>query len=179
MRLFHRSFGVLIATFTLALSLEAFAANTRATNPNAVSAEILGRGGTWSIAFDHAVDENLAAGVGIGGNGTEVRGNTSLGTSVTVNTGQVTTIPVYVNYYFSQEQGSLFGTLGATLYAENTQGRTSRPGSFDLDASVLASAGIGYENRSESGILFRVAGYAFLANDEIAPWGGFTMGYSF
>ncbi len=162
---------MLMATLLTVVSAPsmAFAENTRATNPSALSAEVLGRAGTWSINFDHAVDDHLAAGIGFGSISTKVLG---------VSAGTVGAIPVYVNYYFVPEQGSIFATGGATVFTESVSGLKASTGGFDLSGQVMASAGVGYENRTDQGFLFRIAGYALIA-DEIAPWGGFTIGYSF
>ena len=87
-------------------------------------------------------------------------------------------IPVYVNYYFQKDQGSLFATAGATLVAgENVGSATASTGSVELNP-VMPTAGLGYENRGDSGFLFRLTGYA-LFGEEISPWVGFTFGYAF
>ena len=50
----------------LGLSTRAMAGHTRITNPNAVSAEFLGRGLLWSVNFDRVVNDDLVAGAGFG-----------------------------------------------------------------------------------------------------------------
>jgi hypothetical protein len=163
-----------ISLMSLSLLLAAqasLAANVRVTNPNAFSGEALGRAGTFSFAYDRAMDEDLAAGIGFGWVSTQ----TQVG-SVSANS--VSSIPVYVNYYFTREQGSLFGTAGATILTSTTTGLESSTGSINLNSSVLATFGLGYENRGDSGFLFRIAAYGLLGK-ELNPWGGFTLGYAF
>ena len=145
------------------------AAHTRITNPNAATVEILGRGILWSVGFDRVLDDHLAAGLGIGS--VKIQGSSE----------SATVIPAYFNYYFAKEQGSLFATGGVSLVtgAGNLDGLKSDVGGIKFSSSsVLPTFGVGYENRSDAGFLFRVAAYGLIGK-EIAPWGGLSVGWSF
>jgi hypothetical protein len=157
----------MLICMTLA-ALPARAEPTRPTNPNVLGVEGLGKAGLWSVFFDRALNEDLVGGAGFG--------TLSLG----VNT-SMTLIPMYVNYYFSRESGSFFGTAGVdiALLSNATAGATSSLGGFGLDQSgVVPQVGVGYESRGDSGFLFRVAGYVLFFN-KISPWVGFSLGWAF
>src|SRR6185437_16284969 len=101
----------------------AHAEDTRVTNPNALSVEILGRGGMYSIDFDRVLDEHLVAGLGFGSVSTQTRSGASNATDATL-------IPVYVNYNFTPDQGSFYATGGATVVSDSSDvdGLQSTPG---------------------------------------------------
>lgn len=148
----------------------ALAEPTRVTNPNALSVEVLGRGIGFSLNYDHVMSDQLVAGFGWGRVATQ--------TDTGVDAGTVSTIPVYVHYYFLKEQGSPFVTLGATVFTDSS-GKTSPTGNFKLPtSSVMADLGVGYENRGETGFLFRAAGYGLLGTS-FKPWLGIAFGYAF
>jgi hypothetical protein len=48
-----------------------------------------------------------------------------------------------------------------------------------INESVLPVFGIGYENRSDQGFLFRATGYIAYADKTLKPWGGVSLGYAF
>lgn len=165
---------VLIALLLSVSSAESFAANVRVTNPSAVSVEVLGRGFLYSVGFDQVMSEDFAAGASIG--------RTPLNTTGGVDTGSaVTVLPLYFNYYFMREQGSLFATGGLTIItdANTAKGKVSSSGSVEFNSNVFVpNVGVGYENRAENGFMFRIAGYVMSAA-KIYPWVGVTFGYSF
>lgn len=141
------------------------AEHTRVTNPSALNLEVLGRGILYSVNFDRVMDDNLAAGIGFG--------TTSL-----VGTGNATMIPAYVNYYFLKDSGSLYATGGATIaIGDDVDTAETKFGSIELN-SVVPTFGLGYENRGDSGFLFRITGYG-LIGAKFSPWVGFTFGYAF
>ncbi len=170
------TFGILFSLallFSLNSSSKAWGdGNTRVTNPNALSFELVGRGLLYSFAYDRVLNERLAAGVGVGSVSTTSVGGVSVSATV---------IPVYVNFYFSESAGSLFVTAGAALVASASTlaNLTSSAGSLQFSSSpILPEAGLGYEYRSDPGYLFRIAAYGILGNSLI-PWGGISFGYSF
>jgi hypothetical protein len=132
-----------------------------------VGIEILGRGIAYSLFWDRVLSDELVAGIGIGGVGIE----SPSGTSSTV-------VPVYFNYYFARQQGSLYATGGATLLTETVRGGSTTIGGVPVGSPVLPTAGLGYENRSDAGYLFRAAAYVFVG-EKVVPWAGMTLGYSF
>ena len=155
-------------------SAEALTNNTRATNPLALSLELGGRGFLYSLNFDRVLNDNLAAGFGIG--------NVTANSASLVSASQSSVvIPVYFNYYFMPDAGSFYVTGGADLVtnASGLSGFTSSPGGLSFSSSpILLTFGIGYEFRSDSGYLVRATGYGIYGNSLI-PWGGISFGYSF
>jgi hypothetical protein len=155
------------------LGQSALAAHTRVTNPNAISFELLGRGLLYSVSYDRVLNDELAAGFGYGGVTTKV-GDMSANQTASM-------IPAYINYYLAADQGSVYATAGAVLIANSStaQGKSASVSGIDFTSqSVIPQFGLGYENRGDSGFLFRVTAYGMIAN-KFAPWAGFTFGYSF
>ena len=149
------------------------AANTRVTNPDAVGIEFLGRGLLGSVFYDRVMSEEMSAGFGYGAVATRYNG---LDTGVSASL-----IPVYLNYYFMREQGSFLLTAGVTLVTNSNSiaGFDANPSQLTFTSSMLIpNLGLGYENRGDSGFLFRVGGYAFFAS-KVTPWLGFSFGYAF
>jgi hypothetical protein len=151
------------------------APHTRVTYPSVVSVEVLGRGVMYSINFDQAVSDELAAGFGYGSVSTDLRGTS-------IESGQsAKMIPAYMNYYFSRTAGSIYGTLGVNVVmnAKKVKGTDSATGGLEFGReSIVPTFGVGYENRGDTGFLFRFAAYGLVA-DNVAPWLGFSFGYAF
>jgi hypothetical protein len=135
---------------------------TRPTFPSVIGVEALGRASSASVFFDRMLDEDFAAGFGFGG-------------------GPISMVPVYANYYFSREQGSFFGTAGVSLVLDldSARGRKSAAAEWVVNESVLPVFGLGYENRSDQGYLFRATGYLAYADKTLKPWAGVSLGYAF
>lgn len=164
--------GAAIPVFCLLTS--AHADNTRVTNPNALTAEVGGRGLLYSLGFDRVLSEQLSAGVSIG----SVPMNNSDGTSSGLT---ATLVPVFINFYFAEEMSSPFLTFGVNwvLNSGSVSGLTSSPGNIEFSTSPLQPTfGLGWEYRSDPGFLVRVTAYGIYGN-RLAPWGGLTLGYSF
>ncbi|MEO5969302.1 MAG: hypothetical protein ABIQ95_05195 [Bdellovibrionia bacterium] len=155
-------------------SAEALTNNTRATYPTAITLELGGRGFLYSINFDRVLNDNLAAGVGIG----NVTANSAALPSISQSS---MVIPVYFNYYFMPDAGSFYLTGGADLLtnAGSVSSLTSSPGGLNFSSSpILLTVGVGYELRSDAGYLVRAAGYGIYGGSLI-PWGGISFGSSF
>lgn len=147
--------------------------HTRVTNPNALSVEVLGRGGLFSVNFDRVLTDEFSAGIGIG----TLSGRSTDGS--TINTVSATIIPLYVNYYFQRSAGSVFATAGMSLVRFNGSQFDAKLGNYDLEGNgIVPGFGAGYENRGDYGFLFRVTAYAFITKN-ITPWLGFAFGYAF
>ena len=161
---------VIVTCFTgLAQADEA----TRMTNPNAVGFEILGRSLLYSVFYDRALNDDMAAGFGVGTVSTQIAG-IDTGTSATM-------VPAYLNYYFSRTGNALFATGGVSLItnASSVSGTKSSTGGYTFNSnSVEPSFGAGFESRGDSGFLFRVAGYGLIGS-KVVPWMGFSFGYAF
>lgn len=174
MKTFRKAFFTALMSVGFVLSSNAWAEHTRVTNPNMLGIEVFGRGLLWGFVFDRVLNDDMSAGIGFGSTGTKTLADADTGKSATM-------IPVFVNYYFTRDQGSVFATAGATLVSNSSdvRGFKSSVGNVEFSSSaVQATFGAGYENRSDNGFLFRVTGYGIAAN-KIAPWFGFTFGYAF
>lgn len=163
---------VLGACALLFTSQLARAEATRMTNPLALYLEMGGRGLGYGGGFDRVISEDLSAGVGFGMTPTEDANGDSANKKATV-------IPAYLNYYLNEDQGTLFLTVGMTFVATDVKGlQATYSGITFPQRSVLPTLGWGYENRGDSGFVFRLSGYGIWAQ-KIQPWVGFTFGYSF
>jgi hypothetical protein len=162
------------AALVLLAAPAAWAEHTRVTNPNALSVEVLGRGILYSVDYDRVMNDDMAAGIGIG----KVNLNLPDGTDSGLHT---TVVPAYVNYYFTRDQGSIYATGGVTVVSDSStaNGLVSSPGNVKFNSNaVLPNFGLGYENRGDSGFLVRLTALAIVAKS-VAPWGGLTFGYAF
>lgn len=162
-----RQWLILVAfIFSIGLSPAAFAEHTRVTHPNAVSLEILGRGMFGTLNFDRVMTDELAAGLGVG----------TIPAITGIATGTATLFPVYANYYFMKDAGSIYATAGITIAL------VTGSATFDLTGvslrPIIPQIGVGYENRGDSGFLFRAAVYA-LYSGTFGVWGGISFGYAF
>jgi len=164
-----------ISILVLPMSGTSFADEaTRLTNPNAVSVEGLGRGLLYSIDFDRVLNDDMAAGFGFGTSGTQNPDSSSSSQTATL-------FPVYINYYFMRDQGSLYVTAGAAIVTNYTSlsGLKASVGGLKFPNSVLLPEfGAGYESRGDSGFLFRVTAYGIVGQNVI-PWVGFAFGFAF
>jgi hypothetical protein len=166
----------LVSAFGAASALASEA--TRLTNPNALSVEALGRGLTGSVSYDRVVNDDAVAGIGFGRAALNNPDGSDSGQSANI-------VPIYINYYFSRDRGSVFLTGGADIVFNATalQGLKAQLSGIQLSSSgLLPNLGLGYETRGDSGFLFRVAGYVIFAPSSganVKPWGGLTLGYAF
>lgn len=152
----------------------AMAENVRVSRPTAANLELFGRGLLYTVSIDQMLAEELAAGIGFGSVGLKRAGGGDLDATAKL-------LPVYVNYYFMPEQGSIFATLAASLIINASESSGNRSTIGDVifsSAGVQPSFGVGYENRSETGLVLRVAGYGIIAK-ELKPWFGVSLGYAF
>ncbi len=165
----------IVASFLSAiLPHPSFAEHTRVTNPNSIGIEVLGRGLLYSIQFDRVLNDDLAAGIAFGAIATKTASGTDSGKTASF-------IPVFMNYYFAREQGSIYATAGATLVtnASDLNGLSANMSSLTFSSNaILGTVGLGYENRSDNGFLFRICGYGIIGTT-IVPWVGFNFGFAF
>ncbi len=156
------------AAMLLSLSM-AHAEHTRVTYPSVLGVEVLGRGLVYSVFFDRALDDQLVAGIGFG----------HVKLTSPSKTDTVTVIPVYANYYFAREAGSLFASGGVTVATADVDNLKSNTSGVEFgSAPIVPTVGLGYENRSDAKFLFRMAAYALVA-ENVRPWVGFSLGYAF
>ncbi|MDR3606421.1 MAG: hypothetical protein P4M08_03460 [Oligoflexia bacterium] len=169
------SFALVAASFLISMQgSPARADEARSLNPNALSVEVLGRGFLYTVQYDRAMTEDVFAGIGIGTVGIDnLDGSDANSTAVL--------IPVYVGYYFMREHGTPFVTAGASVVANNSTATNHQTalGSMKFPTGqIVGSAGAGWEERTDTGFLFRVTGYAMIGGN-VKPWVGATFGYAF
>lgn len=132
--------------------------------PSTLSLEVLGRGGLYSLNFDHSLSESVGLGIGMSYISAQA-GDTSA---------SLLFIPLYTNVYFSPYNHRPFFTAGLDV----VNGQVT---SADLPISgtgVLPNIGFGYEYRGDGGFLFRLAPYLFVGPNGVAVTGGVSFGAS-
>lgn len=147
----------------------------RTAYPTALSVEAMGRGLMGGIYYDKSINDDFAAGVGVGAVGIKTYDETHLSSTAKL-------IPVYGNYYFLKQAGTMYATLGFSWITQTqlTKGNRSVAGKLDFpDHSLLPQLGLGYENRTDKGFLLRMALYALMGKKAISPWAGFGFGVCF
>jgi len=163
---------VILFGFVLFFS-SAYASHTRPTYPNAITLEFLGRGLLYSVNYDRVISEDFVAGFGYGTPATKTfTGADSRAASI---------LPVYVNYYFLRDQGSLYltGGIDMILNSDDVQGRKAKTSGIEFPSNtVMPTLGLGYENRSDANFIFRGCLYGIFA-EKFSPWVGFSIGYAF
>ena len=147
----------------MVIGLLSIASTGAYANDTAVSVELLGRAGVWSLNLDHLVMDNLAVGAGF---------STLSGTSGLVEI-TLTVIPIYANYYFSTDT-RWFATGGVDIIT-GTGSITGTTGALTSSGTVPV-IGLGYEYRN--GFVFRIAPYMILGTTSQFT-GGLSLGFAF
>ncbi|MCC6277367.1 MAG: hypothetical protein IT289_05580 [Oligoflexia bacterium] len=159
---------LVVGTFTfpaLAQRKTSYSDSSASGRESAVSIELLGRAGRWSINYDHMVSEDIALGGGF----------SYVSASSGSSSASALIIPVYGNYYFKTNNHRPFATAGIDIVTATVSGS-----GFSGSASgVAAVLGGGYEFRGDSGFLFRAAPYLLVGGGGVAFWAGFSFGYAF
>ena len=163
------------ATGTALRSTEDERDHTAVTRPNALSGEVLGRAGLYSVNYDRSLGESFAVGAGL----------STWSWSDFDYRGTVTILPAYGNYYFSPGPKRGFITAGIDLAILSADERTSSVYNSNRSSSLIRGSGVapvaggGYEFRGENGFLFRATGYVTLIQSTLIPWGGASFGVTF
>ncbi len=163
---------VLIVAGCTATSVHA--EHTRVTYPSAMSVEVLGRAAFGSLNFDQVFSDDLAAGLGLGFSSLQTMAGADAGKSATF-------LPFYANYYFMREASSVYFTMGATVLLNSNSAKNlkANPSGIELGTKgVLPHFGVGFENRTDTGFLFRVTAYGILG-ETLKPWVGGSFGICF
>jgi len=137
---------------------------------NALSLEVLGRGGLYSINYDHMISNYMAVGIGF-----------SHWSFSFIDTDSITIIPIYANLYSSPKPNRAFLTAGVDVVfisETDSDGLGDGLGSF-TESGAGAVLGGGYEYRGTSGFLFRAAPYLVVASGGIALTAGLSFGVTF
>ncbi len=132
---------------------------------SALSLEILGRGGLYSLNYDKSLSDSLGLGLGLSAYSASAAGVSA----------SIVLIPVYVNYYFSPNNHRGFISGGLDIY--NITAKIDSFGSVS-GTGAFAVVGGGYEYRGDGGFLFRAAPY-FLVAGKVAVTLGLSFGAAF
>ncbi len=119
-------------------------------HPNAASLEVFGRASIYSLDFDRAISDHITLGAGIAyWDAYQWWPHNNYEASITV-------IPVYMNYYFTQDHARGFISAGADFINASQSGLGN--GTF-TQSGVAAVLGGGFECRNRSNFLFRLGGF--------------------
>ena len=130
-----------------------------------VGIELLGKALLYSFNYQYTPVKQLGLEAGIGAIG---------GGSDDDNT-MVLFFPVGGKFYIIPKDGSLYVAAGGVFLNASTD-----TGPFDdSESSAYGYAGLGFEYRSEGGLLFRGTAYGLIAGGGFWIWPGLTVGYAF
>ena len=137
----------------------------RATMPNDVGIELLGKALLYSFSYQRMLGTTfgLEAGLGALGEGGASSSNT-----------MIVFVPVSAKVYLIPKDGTLYLTGGAVLATASTNS-----GPLDNATDFYGHAGLGFEFRSPGGFLFRGTAYGLFAEGSYFIWPGITIGYAF
>jgi hypothetical protein len=156
---------ILILSATANANTEDKSEGVSLDRPNAISIELLGRGGYYTFDYDYSVTDLIGLGVGIAAYNLTSNGNSA----------SLFILPVYGNFYF--QPGPHRGFLTAGLDIVSISGTLSGT-TFGASGAAPVLGG-GYEFRGEEGFLFRGAGYIVIGNSDVAFTIGLSFGYAF
>ncbi|MGZ3768717.1 MAG: hypothetical protein ACXVCR_18130 [Bdellovibrio sp.] len=137
--------------------------------PKLVTLEFMGRSGVFSFNYDQAFTEHWTAGLGISYWESHSWWRNYYG--------YITVVPVYANYYFNTHPDRGYLTAGFDWISVSQSGTPAEHDVFAHDG-IAGVLGAGYESRTNSGFMFRIAIYVIAGHyAEIIP--GMALGYAF
>jgi hypothetical protein len=132
----------------------------RRQHPHAFYVELLGKGGLYTLGYDYAFTDRLAAGAG--------------GSYFVVEGEQVLTVAPYLNIYpFAGRWGSFVVQLGLEFVHEAVPSAV-RGWSGTSSSGVAEQVSLGYEYRH--GFLFRFLLTGVIGRGGVRPWVGIGVG---
>lgn len=142
--------------------------------PNTLVAEVLGRAGYWTLAYDRRISTALAFGIGV--SNSPISGTESTGGTFWIST---FTIPVYASLYVLGVPHQIFATAGVN-FGLVFSGGTATTISRQNNSPVAIVAGIGYEYRPTEGApVFRLVPYIYFGPAGLSVNPGLSFGYAF
>lgn len=156
-----------------AVPADAPVAEMASSRNSAISLELLGRGGLYSLNFDQQISPNVALGVGASYLSADIEFSVLDQDYLSIS---IFFVPLYANYYFSTGRHRTFATGGLDFVI--VSGELSSGGS-DSGVGAFGTAGAGYEFRGTGGFLFRAAPYLLFGAGGVAITGGLSFGAAF
>jgi hypothetical protein len=163
----YKKIGMLVITllFLFTFSRSTAFAQTRKDLPNDFGIELGGKSLIYTFSYQRTVQSLLGLEAGFSALG---GGSSSDNTSIIF-------FPVGAKFYFLPKDASPFIAGGAVLVTASV-----KSGPFDDSASnTYGFAGLGFEYRSTSGILFRGTAYGLISGGSFFIWPGLHVGYAF
>lgn len=148
---------------------------------NALTAEGAGRAGYYSVNYDRMTGSHVALGLGFSYMSTRMEDERTTQLNFAM-------APIYANFYFLPDEHRPFFTIGATVL--HISGDIEKNGEVEktiqeklgdgfTGIGAVPHAGIGYEFRSGTGFLGRLAVYGGYIHNQVIPWGGLSLGTAF
>jgi hypothetical protein len=139
------------------------------SRPNTVSLELFGRALLYSLDFDRAITSHITLGVGV-----SYWHQSDWWQDYSAN---VTVVPVYMNYYFSESPRRGYVSVGADWITVSNNGGSDENDTF-TNSGVAAVVGGGYEYRDNSNFFMRIGGYLIIGRStELSP--SVNLGFAF
>jgi hypothetical protein len=156
---------VVCTTFCLAAAPAASQELVREKLKSDVGIELLGKALLYSFNYQYTPVKQLGLEVGLGAfGGGDVDDSTTL-----------IFVPFGGKFYIIPKDGSLYLAAGGVFLNASTDS-----GPFEESSSTnYGYLGLGFEYRSEGGLLFRGSAYGLIAGGGFFIWPGLTVGYSF
>lgn len=136
----------------------------RASMPNDIGIELLGKAVIYSFQYQRMVAPAVGLEIGLGALG---------GGSSSDNTTLIF-VPMGARLYLIPKDGTLFLTGGTVLASASVN-----EGPFSGTSTFYGQAGFGFEFRSSGGFLFRGTAYGLFAEGGYFIWPGLSVGYAF
>jgi hypothetical protein len=160
-------FSLLVVSATLCLAAAPAGSQglVRERLKSDVGIELLGKAFLYSFNYQYTPVKQLGLEVGLG----------ALGGGTTDDNTTLIFVPFGGKFYIIPKDGSLYLTAGGVYL----NGRTDAGPLDESGSTSYGYAGLGFEYRSESGLLFRGSAYGLIAGGGFWIWPGLSVGYAF
>lgn len=162
----RRTLSVMLVTLlSLAFAAPAATAGSRADLPGDFGIELGGRSIVYTFAYQRMLNSRVGLEAGI----------SALGGGGDDEDTLILFFPIGGKFYFVDKDGSPYVTGGVTIVNASFDS-----GPFDeSETASYGYLGLGFEYRSEMGLLFRGAAYGLVSDGSFFIWPGLYIGYAF
>ncbi len=130
-----------------------------------VGIELLGKAVLYSFNYQYTPVKQIGLEVGLG----------ALGGGTGSDNSTIIFVPVGGKFYIIPKDGTLYIAAGGVFLNASTDS-----GPFgDSNSTTYGYVGLGFEFRSESGLLFRGSAYGLINDGSFFIWPGLGVGYAF